>query len=173
MKQLLIMRHAKSDWSQEGLSDHDRPLNKRGLRNAPRMGDWLVEQSVVPSLIISSTANRAVSTSELVARQLLAANHRVQIETDRYGYLAGANKWRTIIPNFASSNRGTNETVMIVGHNPGLEQFAFELSGRYESVPTATILHFHLPINKWEEISGLQSGELLAVWRPKEIGVEK
>ena len=65
MKQLLIMRHAKSSWSDENLSDHDRPLNARGQNNAPRMGAFVAEQGCLPDIIISSTAQRAAMTAKL------------------------------------------------------------------------------------------------------------
>ncbi|MFB3041695.1 MAG: histidine phosphatase family protein, partial [Candidatus Poribacteria bacterium] len=69
MKTLLILRHAKSSWEHPELTDHDRPLNKRGKRDAPRMGKLLRVQGLVPDLIMSSTAKRARSTAKTVARK--------------------------------------------------------------------------------------------------------
>ena len=68
MKKLLLLRHAKSSWSDDGLPDHDRPLNKRGKKTAPQMGRLLVERDLVPDLIVSSSAKRARKTAEAVAK---------------------------------------------------------------------------------------------------------
>ncbi|MFG0335704.1 MAG: SixA phosphatase family protein, partial [Maioricimonas sp. JB049] len=67
MKTLLLMRHAKSSWADPSKADHDRPLNARGKRDAPRMGQWLLEQNLVPDRIVSSTARRARKTASRVA----------------------------------------------------------------------------------------------------------
>ena len=67
MKTLLLMRHAKSSWDDPDVADHDRPLNKRGKKDAPRMGQWLAEQGLTPEVIVTSTAKRARKTAELVA----------------------------------------------------------------------------------------------------------
>ena len=165
MKTLLIMRHAKSDWSQPGLSDHDRPLNKRGLRNAPAMGDWLISQGIQPELAISSTAARAKSTTGFVLAQF---DHEIPMHFDSGLYLASPESWRTIIPVYADSE----ETILIIGHNPGLERLVYELTGAYESIPTATIACVELDCENWSDLTGQLSGQLQNIWRPKEIGVE-
>ena len=67
---LLLMRHAKSDWNDSSLPDFDRPLNARGKKTAPVMGQWLIEHDLVPELILSSTAYRARETTELVKKSL-------------------------------------------------------------------------------------------------------
>jgi phosphohistidine phosphatase len=67
MKTLFILRHAKSSWKEQDLPDHDRPLNKRGKKDAPRMGKLLTDEDLIPDLIMSSTAARAKKTAELVA----------------------------------------------------------------------------------------------------------
>ena len=73
MKTLMLLRHAKSSWKDEGLTDHDRPLNKRGKKTAPAMGHLILEKQLVPGLILSSTAVRARATAEAVARGLCPA----------------------------------------------------------------------------------------------------
>jgi len=71
MKTLLLLRHAKSSWEDTKLDDHNRPLNERGKKDAPVMGDYLKNKNLTPDLIISSTAKRAKDTSKLVAKQSL------------------------------------------------------------------------------------------------------
>ena len=70
MKTILLLRHAKSSWKEAGLTDHARPLNKRGLRDAPRMGTLIAEQKIQPDLILSSSAVRAIRTAEAVSQKL-------------------------------------------------------------------------------------------------------
>ena len=80
MKTLLILRHAKSSWNNLDLPDYDRPLNKRGKRDAPRMGDFLRHQDLVPDLIISSTAKRAKKTAKLFAKAV-GYKEKISLET--------------------------------------------------------------------------------------------
>ena len=75
MKVLLLLRHGKSSWESAGLSDHDRPLNNRGKRDAPRMGNVLLEEGIVPEIIISSSAIRARSTAEKVAKSIILTSN--------------------------------------------------------------------------------------------------
>ena len=162
MKQLLVMRHAKSSWDDTNLSDHDRPLNKRGFRDAPRMGRWLAEQDLRPDLILSSTANRAVETAKLVAAEFAEPP---RIEFDSNLYLATPATWRITIPVYADRE----QTLLIVGHNPGLEHLINELIGQYETIPTAAILHLALHCDRWEEIKDSAEAQLADFWKPKEI----
>ena len=83
MKTLLILRHAKSSWNNLDLPDYDRPLNKRGKRDAPRMGDFLRHQDLVPDLIISSTAKRAKKTAKLFAKAV-GYKEKISLETSFY-----------------------------------------------------------------------------------------
>lgn len=162
MKQLLIMRHAKSSWGDSNLPDRDRPLNKRGFRDAPRMGLWLAEQNLRPDLMLSSTANRAVETAKLVAAQFAEPP---RIECDSSLYLATSSTWRSTIPIYADQE----QRLLIVGHNPGLENLFYDLIGQHESIPTATILHIALKCAGWDEILGDVGAKLIDIWRPKEM----
>ena len=86
MKTLLILRHAKSSWNNLDLPDYDRPLNKRGKRDAPRMGDFLRHQDLVPDLVISSTAKRAKKTAKLFDLNI-CQNAYLEKLTKRYNSL--------------------------------------------------------------------------------------
>jgi phosphohistidine phosphatase len=162
MKELLILRHAKSSWKHPELEDHDRPLNKRGKRDAPRMGRWIRGQDLLPDVIVSSTAVRAWTTAELVAR---VSGFRGELYSSRELYLGGH------LPYLASGARygGRGGRVLIVGHNPDVEDLVTVLTRAREAMPTAALAHVQLPIDDWEELTQPPTGELLAVWRPKEL----
>ena len=162
MKTLLILRHAKSSWKHTELSDHDRPLKKRGERAAPGMGELLVEEDLVPQLIISSTAKRALKTTELVA-EACQYGGEVQPEPGLYG--AGPMAYIRILREVPD----VYQRVMIVGHNPGLEGLLEVLTGEAVWLPTAALAHIELPIDMWAEIREYVGGKLVNLWEPKTL----
>ncbi len=162
MKTLLILRHAKSSWKQEGLTDHDRPLNKRGKRDAPRMGKWLRESNLAPDLIISSTAKRARKTASKVAKK---CEYQGVIELTGELYLAPPQNYLRVLRNVPDDYG----RVMVVGHNPGLEELLSVLTGTQTHLPTAALAQVDLPIDRWQELDGAVEGELRDVWLPKEL----
>ncbi|MCB9134994.1 MAG: histidine phosphatase family protein [Anaerolineales bacterium] len=162
MKTLLLLRHAKSDWADAGISDHDRPLNKRGKTDAPRMGELLREHGQTPDLILSSTALRARQTAELVAE---ACEYLGEILTVREMYLAEPEEYLEAIQLYAREEA----KVMIVGHNPGIEDLAARLTDQAISMTTANVVHIRLPIDNWGTLRKNTRGKLLNFWRPKEI----
>ena len=167
MKTLILLRHAKSDWSEPGLADHDRPLAPRGREAAPRMGAWLKAHGPMPELVLCSTATRARETLALALEALGAAP---ETRFDRGLYLVGA-------PGVLSRLRRAPDeaaTVMVVGHNPDLEQLARRLARTgdaaalarlEEKYPTAGLAVIELPVERWAEAGG--SGRLLAFETPK------
>ncbi len=162
MKNLLLMRHAKSSWKFAELADHDRPLSKRGKRDAPRMGEFLREQGLIPDLIISSTAKRARKTAQAVAEQMESG---VALQLVRELYFGTAQSWLQLLQSCDPSV----ESVLLVGHNPGMEQFLESLTCDYESLPTAAVAWVELPIESWGELSEHIAARLVHVWRPKEL----
>jgi phosphohistidine phosphatase len=163
MKTLLVLRHAKSSWNDAGLDDHERPLNARGRRDAPRMGDMLREQGLTPDRIISSDAERARLTAEAVAD---AAGYSGEILFDRKLYLASPPDIVGVLHNVAETNANI---VMIVGHNPGLEELVGKLTGEHEDFPTAALAQIALPIDRWRDLKLSTRGALAGLWRPKEL----
>lgn len=162
MKTLLIMRHAKSSWEKEGQSDHKRPLNDRGLRDAPRMGEFLVKQGFTADAILTSSAKRAQRTAEAVAK----AMHRVeQVEAIDALYLANPLVYLASLRHVSDDAR----VVLIVGHNPGISEWATKLTRKLVELPTAAIAHVTLPIDAWSAIDGGTPGMLLDLWLPKKI----
>lgn len=114
-KQLILLRHAKSDWHSEARSDHARPLNHRGRKDAPKVGRWLSAQGYQPQRIVSSTANRARETLQLACDA--SAWGKLDIDFDDTLYLAS----ETAIVELITNNLRVCDRLMIVGHNPGMD----------------------------------------------------
>jgi len=162
MKTLLILRHAKSSWKDEELDDHERPLNKRGLNDAPRMGEVMKEHDLVPELILSSSAVRARLTAQLVAEH---CGYEGEIGGGRELYSFASGDYLDALEKVDDGYA----RVMVVGHNPGLEELAEWLTGVYTSLPTATLAVLRLDINHWSELEEGGVGELVQVFRPREL----
>jgi phosphohistidine phosphatase len=162
MKSVLILRHAKSSWKHPDVNDHDRPLNKRGKRDAPYMGDLLQNEHLVPDLIISSTAKRAYSTAKAVAK---AAGYEGDIVLNQSLYAAPPTAYIDVLRNL--SNEYTR--VLMVGHNPGLEQLVNMLSREEHVMPTCSLVHVQLRINSWTEINYKTKGKLLRMWKLRDL----
>ncbi len=138
MKRLLIMRHAKSDHGQEGLSDHDRPLNARGLQDAPKMGARLRELGIQPTHILSSTAARAHRTAQLFAE---ANGAGAPVQTDARLYLAPVSDYLHLLDQLPQDA----DTVLVVSHNPGSEELLFHYTHEERPMPTAAIACIDFP----------------------------
>jgi phosphohistidine phosphatase len=164
-KLLLILRHAKSSWEFEDLSDHDRPLNNRGKRDAPLMGRKLLKQQLVPQLIISSSAVRAHSTARKVAK---ACGYEDEILIDPALYGSGYSDYLNVLIN----QEDKHDIIMLVGHNPISEQLVEVLTGEIVTMPTCAIACISLPITSWKQIIAKTKGQLLNLWRPKELKLE-
>lgn len=162
MKTLLILRHAKSSWANTYLSDHDRPLKKRGKRDAPRMGRLLRDEELLPDLIISSSAKRALDTAEAAAA---ASGYDGQIDVTRAFYHADS---ETYIDRLKPLPKEVNR-VLIVGHNPGMEELLTELTGARERMPTAALAQVNLPVEDWADITLEPSGSLENLWLPRDL----
>ena len=164
-KHLLIMRHAKSSWSDINSTDHERTLNRRGLRDTPRMGQFIASQNCQPDLIASSTAQRAKMTAELFIENCDGVEP-TQLELVDDFYHAGP---RAFLSYLSMIENAEVKTAMVIGHNPGLESLVARLGGVSERMPTAAIARFRLNIDCWSETISEPNAELLTVWRPKEL----
>jgi len=162
MKTLLILRHAKSDWNQSGLADHDRPLNKRGLADAPRIGRLLQQQGLVPDLIISSTAKRAITTAKLVAE---AGGYEAEIVETGQFYHGYPEDYLAVL----NEQGDPHQRVLVVGHNPGLEELVEQLTGRAATLTTANLVQVSLPLDSWSKLSEETVGSLVNLWRPNTL----
>lgn len=160
---LLLMRHAKSDWSDGSLSDHDRPLNQRGKAAAPAMADWLSSIGFVPGLVLSSTSVRTRQTVNLMTEQWADPPEATY---DESLYLASPN----IIFRAAREQGGSSQKLMIVAHNPGMSYVVSGLSDQRLDMPTAAIAIFELKEEiQWSEFQQSTPMELVHFMRPKAL----
>jgi phosphohistidine phosphatase len=120
MKQLILMRHAKSDWSQGGLTDFERPLNKRGVKDASNMGKWMAHHVGLPEVILCSTARRTQQTMQLLLLSLQSSD----IETQDIAQLNFESMYlasTTTLNHLVQSHLNNHESIMLIAHNPGME----------------------------------------------------
>ncbi len=144
MKTLTLVRHAKSSWSDATLGDRKRPLNQRGKRDAPMMGQRLADYGVRPSLIISSPAKRAWSTAKIIAEALSYPREFLQREDSLY--LASLDDFLDVL---VAQDQDFN-SIMVVGHNPGMTDFANFLSpGLTNNLPTAGVVSVEIDQDHW------------------------
>ena len=163
MKRLFLVRHAKSSWDDPSLDDIDRPLNERGKRNAPEMGIRLRKQGIIPDLLISSPAKRALSTAKKISQEIGYPKKNIQID-DRL-YHGSGNSMISLI----KSIQGKINSIMIFGHNPGFTDFANMLCGiNIYNIPTAGIIAIDFSIDNWSEVD-FNTGELVFFDYPKKI----
>ncbi|MCF6253439.1 MAG: histidine phosphatase family protein [Thiomicrorhabdus sp.] len=170
LRELILLRHAKSEWKQTELADIERPLSDRGKKNATKLGRWLKQQKLTPDLILVSSAKRAQQTLRRICSEFTA--NAVTIDAL---YLADL---PTLLKTLGETPDA--ERVMIIGHNPGLEKlFDFlnhqtdqntlniEPSETITLFPTCTLAHFILP-QAWKTLEK-GDGKLLQFMRPKDI----
>ena len=155
------MRHAKSSWDNPGLTDSERPLNKRGKKNAPFMGKLLKKMNEIPELIISSPAVRAYKTAKKAAKKIDYPSDK--IVKDEKLYMAGTNDFLSVIGN----TKPVIDKLMLVSHHPGIAQFANFIAGtNIENIPTAGIVRIDFDTNSWDEIPRMK-GRLIFFEYPK------
>jgi phosphohistidine phosphatase len=174
MRTVYLLRHAKSDWGETGMKDHDRPLNERGRNAAPKMADYIESKRYEPDLVLCSSARRTVETCHLI-RSALGDDAVVNFEEDLY--LAE----ETHLFERLRSLEDDVKSVMFIGHNPGMEQFANALAASPkrerdeklnkrmgEKFSTCALAVIELPIEAWREAKpGM--GKLRDFMRPKNL----
>lgn len=144
MKTLTLVRHAKSSWGDPSLSDRERPLNRRGERDAPKMGQRIAEAGIRPSLMLSSPANRAWTTARIVAQQISYPLEFLQQE--RSLYLASVDDMLDVL---VRQDIGFN-SIMLFGHNPGMTSFAnYLVPGLTGNLPTAGVVSVNIDSEDW------------------------
>jgi phosphohistidine phosphatase len=148
MKTVFLVRHAKSSWKDGSLKDFDRPLNKRGKRDAPFMGKKLKERKVMPDLILSSPAKRAKKTATSIAAEI--GYPRKKIRYDDRLYHSGA---RALLEIVRSQDDGQG-TIMLFGHNPDLGDLAEMLLGKgpVNTIPTTGVYGIRFAVSSWKNV---------------------
>lgn len=161
MKTLYLFRHAKSSWDDARLADFDRPLNERGKVAAALMGKIMRQRNVSPDNVICSPAKR---TRKTLKAAFESAGLKVEVKFEEGVYLSSAEKLLDLLADLNDSLA----SVMLVGHNPGLEDLLEGLTGRYERFPTATLTELELDIDRWRSLE-LGCGRIVWLVRPKEL----
>ena len=163
MKTLLLLRHAKSSWKDDTLDDHDRPLNARGKEEAPRMGQLLLDEHLLPDIILSSDAKRCRRTLEKLCESAL---YRGETVLTNELYLAAPAAYLKLL----SKSSDHISRALVCGHNPGLEELLETLVQRYEPLTTAALAHIQLPeLDRWSDLDASTRGELVKIWQPMEL----
>ncbi len=145
MKKLFIIRHAKSSWKDMSLDDFDRPLNKRGRKNAPFMGRLLKEKNVYPNVILSSSAKRAKSTANLIAKEI---GYDKKIIFDEDIYEATPNLLDSKIKKLADDV----DIAFLFGHNPELNMLVGRYVDFHENIVTCSIVEIEFDCKSWADI---------------------
>jgi len=146
MKKITLVRHGKSDWTKQGLSDFDRPLNNRGKTDAPIMGKKLKSMNILPDLILCSPAKRAVKTAGKIAKEIGYTKKNIVYVQTLYG-----GDERSILNLIKETDDAINH-LMIFGHNPDLTQLAVSLTGyQIDNIPTCGVFHMQCSFSKWQE----------------------
>ena len=159
VKTIMFMRHAKSDWGAQYSSDFERPLNRRGQRDAPMMAAFLASKKLLPGRIVSSPAQRARLTAEYVTRD---QRFDGQLDFDERIYLASSNMLLDVIHDLSEDA----DKVMLVGHNPGLEDIIELLCGGNVRMPTTAVASLRLYAEIWRDV---RPGDAYLQWliKPK------
>jgi phosphohistidine phosphatase len=162
MKTVLFMRHAKSTWDGKDEDDRDRKVSKRGLKNAAQVGELLKKEKLTPDVILSSSAMRARETAEIVMNEL-----------KYHGDVCYLNKLYMGEPEIYArqiqSLQDDIEMVLVIGHSPTLDSLLQMMTGKVETLPTASVAQLKVPIESWKEFHPEVQCELVNLWRPKDL----
>lgn len=166
LKTLLLMRHAKSRRDDPRLADHDRPLNPRGVKAARRMGRLFIEEELHFDGVLCSTSVRTRETWRLLSDVLAEAGRSLPEVSDRSD-LYHADRDRILdavaaIPEPASA-------LLMIGHNPGLEELLEGLVGQFVRLPTAALAIVEIDVSHWADLTTSSTTRLRSVWRPREL----
>ncbi len=148
MKELFLVRHAKSNWDNMDLKDIDRPLKDRGIRDALLMGGYIMKEYTIPDRILTSPACRAFHTAILFSRAMKSSGRKIQVEDDLY--LASYGEMESLVRKTEDETKG----LMIVGHNPGITDLAnFFMEEFIHNIPTSGFVFFRFDTSAWEKIA--------------------
>jgi phosphohistidine phosphatase len=162
LKTLMLMRHAKSDWSDSHLSDHDRPLNKRGRRAAPIMAQQMLLTGRVPEVILASSA---VRVQETVALMLGEFGGDIAVLTEPELYLASV----PAIASHVDTLHQSWECALVVGHNPGMGALVSQLAEESTDMPTAAVAVFQSHCEQWRSSIARGAWQLHEFWTPRAL----
>ncbi len=159
MKKVYIIRHAKSSWKDTTLDDFDRPLNKRGRRDAPFMGKKLKKQNIVPDIILASPALRSKITAEVIAKKV---KYFKDIVFDKSLYESSVSELYSALIKIDDEN----SIAFLFGHNTGINMFVETFVGLYENIPTCGVVEIEFDCDSWKDITK-QNAKLVSFDYPK------
>lgn len=146
-KTLILVRHAKSSWKDSTLNDIQRPLNKRGNKDAPKMGEHMAKHGIIPEVIFSSPGLRALTTARLISVKLGIAPKDIKVDDNIYTF--DSDELLRVIKKL----KNKYDNVMIVGHNPAITSAANYLSGSgIDNVPTCGVAVLQFKTDSWKNI---------------------
>ncbi len=168
MKTLILMRHAKSTWEHPYLEDKLRPLNDRGKRDAPLMGQYLVNAAMIPDVVLSSSAVRTVATTNLLCQAMNVPKSNINLIDDFYTFSDNGDLYMSHLTNLDD----TIDTALIVGHNDTCYNLAHRLIPDFESkFPTCACLCVIWQVDTWKEVH-VSNSILECYITPKELKPE-
>jgi phosphohistidine phosphatase len=160
MKTLILMRHAKSSWKDHDISDFDRPLKKRGKKDAQAIAKIILDKELMPQKIMASSAKRARRTAEILIEETKAS---APVEYLDQLYMAEVSVYFDLIKSLPNDL----ERVMPIGHNPGLESLLQVLSSQIESLPAGAMALVSVPVKSWSELTPETKCDLIDLYKPK------
>ncbi len=167
MKKLIVIRHAKSSWDDPSLDDFDRPLNKRGEKDAPRMGKWLREMTITPDYLITSPAVRAMETCKHIAQKLDFPSSKIIY--DQRLYHAPKETIMQVVKEIPDRKNDDEEIALLFGHNPGLTEFVNATSNEaIANVPTCGVVIISFSHAHWNNLV-FGSGKMELFHYPKKV----
>lgn len=160
MKTVFFVRHAKSSWKELGLTDFERPLNNRGLRDAPFMGKLLSNTIQTPDLFLSSSAKRAYKTAKIFAEQFDVSKNKIKKEDDLY------HSDTSEILSQLHQLEDKVDSVMLFIHNPGITDIVnYCTKSNIFNIPTCAVAGIEFPVENWQQVSN--NGHLMIYEYPK------
>ena len=148
MKTLILVRHAKSDWNEPGLSDIERPLNERGKKDAPMMAKRLRKKGLKIDAFLSSPAKRAFRTARFFAEEFDVKKDNIQVEKVLYGALSG--QFEQVI----AALKNGDDTVALFSHNPGITEYANTLCNVHtDNIPTCGMFAVQANVEQWQDFT--------------------
>ena len=162
MKTLLVMRHAKSSWDDPASADRDRPLNRRGREAAEKMGRWMLERNLVPDRILSSDSERTRQTVTLLSSQW---PRPIDTQFTAELYLCPAAEIADVVRKYG----GDADRLLILGHNPGMEEFLEATVGYAKKFPTAAFAELRVDAASWSHFRVDSPISLESLRRPREL----
>ena len=165
MKKLLLLRHGKSSWDNPDLADHERPLTNRGKESASIIGKFLKKENLIPDLIISSTAKRANKTADIISKK---SGYDKKIFQSEALYNGSSEDYTNIIHEIADKNK----TILLVGHNPAIEEVIERITAEKKIMKTCSLAHIDLCIDSWKNFHYRKKYKLIDLINVRELNID-